>query len=135
MLNCLVSHIYIISHFYLINYLVWVAWHGISYHTDKIHPHASKFYKQNDHIHVREPVTTALIDRIRSHLDSDTFSNVLKMKNCPTWTKTDGQSDTYLLVSFGQHGIFQFKSLNLNFFFFNIRTLNLYVFVRKNSFV
>ncbi|XP_076112762.1 uncharacterized protein LOC143080673 isoform X1 [Mytilus galloprovincialis] len=52
---------------------------------------------ENDHIHVREPVTTALIDRIRSHLESDTFINVLKMKSCPTWTKTDGQSDTYLL--------------------------------------
>ncbi|XP_052061926.1 uncharacterized protein LOC127701994 isoform X2 [Mytilus californianus] len=52
---------------------------------------------EDNHIHVREPVTTNLIDKIRSHLESDTFNNVLKMKYCPTWTKTDGQSDTYLL--------------------------------------
>ncbi|CAC5422189.1 unnamed protein product [Mytilus coruscus] len=52
---------------------------------------------KDNHIHVREPVTTALIDNIRSHLETDTFTNLLLMKNCPTWTKTGGQSDTYLL--------------------------------------
>ncbi|XP_052061927.1 uncharacterized protein LOC127701994 isoform X3 [Mytilus californianus] len=56
-----------------------------------------KDLETDNHIHVREPVTTNLIDKIRSHLESDTFNNVLKMKYCPTWTKTDGQSDTYLL--------------------------------------
>lgn len=78
----------------------------------------TQFYKQDNHIHVREHVSTALIDNIRSHLETETFTQFLRMKKCPTWTKTDGQSDTYLLVSL---------------LFFHIQTMSLYIFVLNNS--